>query len=515
VTFSRRVLARLLIAAFASGLALIVVEMFVRRLDGYQVFALGLITGDRATLGARRPELGGKLLDPRDATLFAQNVAAAPGVDPAWFNDDPPIAGNSAPDPDLDARYWHHKGHELESVYQWNRAYVREQVCTDAAAASDVFRDLRDIYVFDAPNGGSKPPYRFLPAAHYPSGLRTNAFGWRGPEVEPMKPANRLRLAFVGASTTIAAHRDPYSYPEYLAHWLAEWLRERHPGLTVDVINAGREGIDSENIAAIVEHEVLPLSPDMVVYYEGSNQFWPTNFVLNDVPLRLLRTMRPPLWLESHSAAARRLLHVTRTATDGREPPKPPLWVRWPSDLDENDPPLDDPRLPVQLPQILADLDHMRAQLATRGSVLALSSFVWLVEDGLVVQPGRDAVIFDYLNVSYWPFSYAHLRRYIDFENRVFRKYAARHGLPYIDVDKHFPRDPRLFVDGIHLTAAGVKLQAWLVFQQLVQILDAAIASGRLPSVARTAAPINPVLPSRERRLISVEEIRSTCPQHR
>ena len=506
-TWTRR-LARFTAAVIASALALVGAEAVVRTTDGYALSSV--LLQRRAEHRLPSGSTGGKFVDPSDAATFAASVPVAAGVERAWFALDPEQLTASPADPELHQRYWSHEGHELESVYEWNRAYVQEAICAATDVDRAVFRHLEDIYVFDAPHGEKRPSYRFLPATSYPSGLRTNAFGWRGADIDPAKPATKLRVAFVGASTTVGAHRDPFSYPDYVGRWLREWARVRHPRLSVDVINAGREGVDSSSIAAIVESELVPVSPDVVIYYEGANQFWPTNFVVNDVPLRVLRTLSPPAWLELRSALAARLLHVTRhAASDGAEPAKPPVWVRWPSDLSEDDPALDDPRLPVQLPAILSDLDRMRRSLDANGGVLALSSFMWLVRDGLVLDRARDALVFDYLNRSYWPFSYAHLRRYIDFENRVFRRYAVTHGLLFLDVAGNYPFDPRLFVDGIHMTPAGVKLHAWLVFQQLVPFLDSALAAGRLP--IGSGQPVQ-VPPTRARRLVRVDDLRAACP---
>jgi hypothetical protein len=504
-----RHLLRLGVVAAATVTAVLGAELFVRVLDGYALTSIALVRGEPRLDPATPP--GGKFLDVADVERYVTAAPVAAGVMREWFVLDPMVPPASPVDPELERRYWRHKGHELESVYQWNRAYVREAVCEGSDIDDAVFRHLDDTYVFDAPDGASRPSYRFLPRTHYPSGLRTNAFGWRGAEIDPAKDARKIRLAFVGASTTVGAHADAFSYPEHIGRWFTEWARTHHPELSVDVINAGREGIDSTNIAAIVDQELAPLAPDVVVYYEGANQFWPSNFVANDLPLRLLRTMAAPPWIQAHSALASRIAQVGRRAgQDGSEPPKPPLWVRWPADLSEGDPPLDDPRLPVQLPAILSDLDKIRVDLERRGAALVLSSFVWLAFEGMQLDPVRDAFLFDYLNRAYWPFSYAHIRRYVDFENRVFRKYAALHGLPFVDVAAAFPNDPRLFVDAIHMTAAGVRLYAWLAFQQLVPHIEAAIASGRIP---RTAAHPRAAFPSTDRHLVSIAEIRSSCPR--
>ena len=80
------------------------------------------------------------------------------------------------------------------------------------------------------------------------------------------------------------------------------------------------------------------------------------------------------------------------------------------------------------------------------------------------------------------------MRRFIDFENRVFAKYAGEHDLPFNDVAAVYPRDPRLFVDSIHMTPAGIKLKAWLVFQNLVRVLEPRLSDSTLPMPDPAAA---------------------------
>ena len=52
------------------------------------------------------------------------------------------------------------------------------------------------------------------------------------------------------------------------------WLKANNYSLQAEIINAGREGIGSSDIAAILEQEVLPLAPDYVIYYEGANDLY-------------------------------------------------------------------------------------------------------------------------------------------------------------------------------------------------------------------------------------------------
>jgi hypothetical protein len=195
----------------------------------------------------------------------------------------------------------------------------------------------------------------------------------------------------------------------------------------------------------------------------------------------------------------------------GAEPYKPPLAVTWPPDLDEDAPQLSDSRLPVHLPTILRHLDRIRQATTDVAGTLMLSSFVWLVYPGMVVDRQRDDMLYRELNEQYWPFSYAHMRRFIDFETRVFQKYAQVNDLPFNDLAATYPRDPRLFVDSIHMTPAGVKLKAWIVFQHLVPVLERRLQKGALPILDPTTRTRHPAFVGNPRRLMRLEEIHQSC----
>jgi len=128
-----------------------------------------------------------------------------------------------------------------------------------------------------------------------------------------------------------------------------------------------------------------------------------------------------------------------------------------------------------------------------------------------VLVPERDAIVFRELNERYWPFSYAHMRRFFDFENRVFRKYAGAHQLPFNDLDAVYPRDPRLFVDTVHMTPAGVKLKAWIVFQHLVTEIGRRVRDGRLPIPDQGGRGTHPAFAGAARRLEPVEALKQRC----
>jgi len=320
--------------------------------------------------------------------------------------------------------------------------------------------------------------------------------------------AGRRTILFVGTSLTAGLGLEPDSaFPMLIQRKIDS------AGFAFDVVNAGREGIDSSSIAAIVRDELVPVRPDLVVYYEGANQFGPADFIVwprGVVPSKPVRTGTWPL--ESTSALVRRLRAVRDPFTVRRdEPLKPRLPVAWPADLDERDPRLDHPRLPSEQPTILKDLDAMRVALSEADGRLAVASFVWCVKDGMQLEPTRDAGVYQYLNDMFWPFSYAYLRRLADFQNRVLQKYAHARRVEFIDIAASYPIDPRLFVDGVHMTPNGTKLMAWIAFQRLVPILDRLIAEGALPRRPDDRFAQHPAFAAPSRRLTSVASIRGTC----
>src|SRR5262249_38144796 len=141
---------------------------------------------------------------------YARRVPPVEGVDLHWYEADPPepTGRTSAIDPDLKALYWSHRGVELPSIYAWNRALLHHALCDPTYVYLPVFDKMREIFTFEPRDGDPFPTFRFLGNRHYPSGLITNAFGWRGPQVPLNKPAGSIRIAFVGASTTVAPHAD-------------------------------------------------------------------------------------------------------------------------------------------------------------------------------------------------------------------------------------------------------------------------------------------------------------------
>ena len=163
------------------------------------------------------------------------------------------------------------------------------------------------------------------------------------------------------------------------------------------------------------------------------------------------------------------------------EPLKPDYIVEYPKGVDENNPDISSKNLPLKLPMILRDLDSLLENSNKTGCHLVLSSFVWLPYEGMLLDPVRHESISQNINEKHWPLKYADFKRLSDFQNKVFALYAKAHHLDFIDVSYFFPRNPDLFIDAIHFTDEGIRLQAWIVFQELIPIIRQKIESGKLP----------------------------------
>jgi hypothetical protein len=440
-----------------------------------------------------------------NAARYVNSAPLPESVDTHWFMDDPPALPNRGTvPPEVQRRFDDYTKRGIyapQSSYVWNLEFVRSQTCV---AKSKIFASYPDsIDVFDPIGKSPYPRFRFLPGITHPSGLVANSFGFRGPEIVLRKPPRTIRIAFVGASATVDTHSYNASYPEWTAHWLNRWSQSRHWDVRFEVLNAGREGIGSSDIAAIVQQEVVPLDPDLILYMEGGNQFYANAMVssrtprqaITDPSLYLEHSRRVLVWLREHFALARlvdRVFSVRVAMLD--EPVKPKHQLVWPDHSGGSSVDVNGQSLPLDLTTIRADLDAIGNAVHPLGGQVAISSFLWLAEPGLRLSPDRHKYIFQQLNTGLWPLTYAEIKLIANYQNQFFRKYAESRGDYFIDLAGRMPRDPDLFSDAVHMTEAGVRLQGWITFALLAPTVESKIKSGEWPRPARKDLPPPPAL---------------------
>jgi hypothetical protein len=494
--------ALIVIVVAVCGLAL---EAAVRLVDGQPLTRAALVTLAPPThlparSGADRPD-----------RKYVAAVPLAAGVKAAWYDEDPPARVRFPMDAELASRAAAHPTDPYTPFFAFNRRFLEHEICSGRSPGG-----LSDYFYFEPVDGSAYPTFRHLAHVSPPSWFVTNNYGWRGLDVTLARPLRGIRIAFVGASTTVDAYSMPFSHPELIEHWLTRWAAARGDDLRIDVINAGRTGVDSRSIAAIVAREIVPVDPDLVVFYEGANQFTPggvLRFPLRRVFPKPAATFRERTRLERYSAVVRRALSAWDRFRGGAgaEPAKPSAIMSWPHGVSETTPDPHDARLPMDLPQVVRDLDAIRQALEPAGGELAVCSFIWFAQPGMTLDPVRDANIGRYLNDTLWPISYAHVRRMADFQNRVFRAYARDADAPLFDIDGEFPRDAALFDDPIHLRYPGLRLQGWIFLQHLVRLIDARVAAGRWPRQPAAALATHPAFDQPSRRRISQADVGSHC----
>ena len=101
-------------------------------------------------------------------------------------------------------------------------------------------------------------------------GVKINSLGFRGDEFSRLKPAGTVRIAVLGASTTF--NMEVSSNHATWPHRLQERLRAAYPGVSLEVVNASLGGYVAADNLKNLRHRVLPLDPDLVIYYEAHNE---------------------------------------------------------------------------------------------------------------------------------------------------------------------------------------------------------------------------------------------------
>lgn len=122
------------------------------------------------------------------------------------------------------------------------------------------------IHVLEAEEDGG---LRLPPAGRDTGAIRINSKSFRGPEIEEPKPEGRIRLAFLGGSTTFCAEvsGNEAAWPALVTAGLGELYPERE----FDYVNAGVPGYTTETSMKNYEQRVRQLEPDVLFVYHATN----------------------------------------------------------------------------------------------------------------------------------------------------------------------------------------------------------------------------------------------------
>ncbi len=302
-----------------------------------------------------------------------------------------------------------------------------------------------------------------------------NSLGFRGDEFTREKPANTLRIACLGASTTYCPEvsNNAAAWPAQLQ----SLLQARYPNVQVEVINAGIQGLSIEASLKNLRYRVLPLDPNLVIYYEAHNdlvadtrQLAMARGLIDDgagrqSALSQYLSQKSMLYYLVYRNVA--ILSGKEGSANGR---------------------LND--LPPDLPKkFVAHLQEMHGLLAAKGIPLVLSRFLLRFRRS---QPRDEQLENATIAFTYMPWmSLDSMLDGFDLYNDATEQFARTHSIPYVNDDESVPGDAVHYVDHVHFSDAGCRAMAERFAQFLTEngILDS--AAGRLsrrPAAVAAAA---------------------------
>ncbi len=302
--------------------------------------------------------------------------------------------------------------------------------------------------------------------------ITTNALGFRGPEIAQPKPAGRIRIAFLGASTTFCAEvsGDAASWP----HRVVERLNGQFAPVRFDYVNAAVPGYSVMSSLRNFERRVKPLSPDIVVIYHATNNL---SAELRELARDdgLLDAEAGRSWLEQHfllwdlAVKNLRLLRAERgiASRQGR------LQIG-------------ERTLAADFRQGLSNLLHSASAASRR---VAVATFSTRLRASQSPDEQKEAAV---SALAYTPFMSPGglIQGYASY-NRAIREEALRHGALLIGGETDIPGDAAHFADTVHFTDAGSAAMAQRVATALAAdaVVQAMVAAAAPPTAADPVGP--------------------------
>lgn len=112
-------------------------------------------------------------------------------------------------------------------------------------------------------------PYLMFAEPDVRQGGSLNYQGFQGPELSREHGANEVRIAVLGGS---AAYNGGAT--NSIAGHLEKILNGRYPDKNIRVVNFGRPSYISMQELILLQRNVLALSPDLIIIYDGFNDIW-------------------------------------------------------------------------------------------------------------------------------------------------------------------------------------------------------------------------------------------------
>jgi lysophospholipase L1-like esterase len=279
--------------------------------------------------------------------------------------------------------------------------------------------------------------------------ITVNSLGFRGPEIPPAKPKGRIRLAFLGASTTFCAEvsGDSAVWP----HLVVESLRARFPEADFDYVNGGVPGYTLRSSLGNLRHRIDALDPDIVVIYDATNDLSQEVRQLAEAQGLKAEGSHEPSWL------ARHLLLWELVEKNLRV-----MLARRDAESDRGRVVLDEAHLGTRFRQDLTELVEAAGQRGRRVAVTTFSTRLRPEQsaDEMKRSAVSALVYMPFMSLDGLLFGY---RRY----NEIIREVARDRQALLIGGENEIPGDATHFVDSVHFSDAGSRMMAKRVFNAL------------------------------------------------
>jgi lysophospholipase L1-like esterase len=294
------------------------------------------------------------------------------------------------------------------------------------------------------------------------STLHINRWGFRGDEIELVKPDRTYRVFVIGGSTVYC---DRTQFEDSHARILEKRLQDAHPGVNIEVQNAGMHWHTSQHSLVKFLTKVQDFEPDLVILYHAVNDlcrsFSPPSFSRGpfendygnyDGPVANM--VREYFGLETVSRFA-----VVEAVREGfrrywfsdfrrdsdtlrRLHPSPGEFHEWNS-----------------LPSYRRNMKSLAEIITNRGIDLIMASQPYAYREGMSEKEWSRCWIprTSCRSAHEFPDS-GSMARGMQAFNRTSRQIADALDVPYVDLESMVPKNTDHFRDGVHYTKKGNRI---------------------------------------------------------
>lgn len=282
--------------------------------------------------------------------------------------------------------------------------------------------------------------------------ISINSLGFRGPEIEVPKPVNRIRIGFIGASTTYCA--EVSSNKHVWTDIVTSELESHYLNQSFDYINGGVPGYSTETSLINLEKRVMPLNPDIVVIYHATNDLsGETRKLAEKSEIKRSNLQKEESWIGKYSLLWHlveknlKLINLQQSIADESE-----MLSFNPQEMGEEF------RLNLEK---LVDLAYREG-----AQLVALVTFSVHLRDRMTIDQQNAAMIsaryyMPYITTNDYLSSF---KRY----NQIIKEVAEKKRALIITNENFIPGDPQHFADSVHFTDLGSQMQAKRVADGLV-----------------------------------------------